>query len=77
MRTLTLTLNSAREIPIGNIKAWLNLQLNDPAISEAINHRKRDNNPEIKDNNQEKSQKTRNGLPHGDMRPRGLTQFVI
>ena len=41
----TLTLNSAKEIPIGNTKAWLNLQLNDPAISGAINYRKTGQQP--------------------------------
>ena len=40
-----LTLNSAKEIPIGNTKAWYNLQINDPAISEAINYRKTGQQP--------------------------------
>ena len=36
----SLTLSSAKDIPIGNTNAWYNLQINDPAISEAIKYRR-------------------------------------
>ena len=36
----SLTLSSAKDIPIGNTNAWYNLQINNPAISEAIRYRR-------------------------------------
>ena len=42
-----------QDIPIGNISAWVKLQSDDPAISQAIKYKKSGQNPPKKDNSQE------------------------